>query len=102
MIDVIHPPAIYDVAFPGRLTQHVDSLKILREECIALGSYIPPGRIIYGCSKRFPPEFNGPAKSCLIVIPEVGGEISAADQELTRRHELAHCNGWPADHSVPK
>lgn len=48
----------------------------------------PPGKVTYGCSiggKDDPQLLN----TCYIVLD---GTID------TYNHELAHCNGWPADH----
>jgi len=44
-----------------------------------------------GCAKVNPGR-------CFIMIPKVSGKISAKMQSEIRRHEIAHCNGWPADH----
>jgi hypothetical protein len=32
------------------------------------------------------------------LVPGKGCVIIRIDDEATRRHELAHCNGWPKDH----
>jgi hypothetical protein len=33
------------------------------------------------------------------MIPKIGGPITARIQAQIRAHELAHCNGWSADHA---
>jgi hypothetical protein len=96
MLDILPPPAIYDHAYAGNLSVEILSLEALRARCIALGSKPSKLDIIYGCAK------HDAGIWCLIVLPEVNGWwISQRDQDELRTHELAHCNGWPADHSNP-
>lgn len=50
------------------------------------------GGRIEGCAR-----FLG--KVCYVVVPSVDGVlVTKATQQRLLRHELAHCNGWPADH----
>lgn len=36
-----------------------------------------------------------PADKCFIVLPWVGrGGVAKRTQDLLRRHEIGHCNGW--------
>lgn len=40
-----------------------------------------------------PPNF--PTDKCFIVLPRVGhGGVAKRMQDLLRRHETGHCNGW--------
>jgi hypothetical protein len=94
MISLLMPPPQYDFPYKGPLIEHVLPIEQVEPACAALG-FVRPNKyvVVYGC-KIFK---NG---ICIIVIPAVNGwYINNQDQEMVRRHELAHCNGWPADHS---
>src|SRR5262245_57644060 len=88
----LEPPARYTGPYEGKLTVHVvphnavgaTCVKLYRERGIdmRLPSYVPGG-----CNVREP-------ESCIIVIPKVGGGVTAYKQAALRRHELAHCKGW--------
>ena len=45
-----------------------------------------------GCSKV-------DTQRCFVMIPKIGGPITGRIQAQIRAHEMAHCNGWSADHS---
>jgi hypothetical protein len=100
MIGVLPPPAIYDHEYPGQLTLELGTQAEVSRRCIGIGA---PGRIpgrqvtIYGCAHRT----NGGA-ACIIVVTRANGWwITDEDQAEIYRHEIAHCNGWPNDHSTP-
>jgi hypothetical protein len=49
--------------------------------------------VALGCSFRRP---NG---VCLIIMaPDAVIEAAGHSPDVVYRHEMAHCNGWPADH----
>jgi hypothetical protein len=95
------PPPQYDVPPPMPVIEQVLPWSEVQRICHAGQMRRSPGAlearadfIFHGCSltgvvwdgaaQRF---VNG--KGCLIV---------RIDDETARRHELGHCNGWPADH----
>lgn len=81
------PPAIYDYSYSGPGSTLIMPLAEVQKTCTNLGVKVAPGQTIYGCS------WVGPI--CTIILPEVKGEISKADQDMVRRSENANCNGWP-------
>jgi hypothetical protein len=84
------PPAIYDHAYRGALTVRQGSLAQVEHYCHTMHGIVSPYHAL-GCSKVDP-------HSCFLMIPRVEGPVTASIQAQIRRHELAHCNGWPADH----
>jgi hypothetical protein len=80
-------PERYDHAYPGQVIERVLPLEEARRFCASIGITAD------GCSAFVTGE-NG-AQVCYIVLPVDGFDTVAA----YRRHELAHCNGWPANHS---
>lgn len=59
--------------------------------------------IVYGCAAIR----DKPKKHCVVFIPDkslpnlawpIGG-VLIIKPEMIFKHELAHCNGWPKDHS---
>lgn len=81
---VQQPPARYDHAFNGKLVEHKVELTKAKHLCKQRG--LPNTD---ACSWWA----NG---TCEIVIP-TNGPVRALWQY--RKHEIAHCNGWPANHS---
>lgn len=94
------PPEKYEHAYKGNLFEKEVPLKGAAKECNKLGkrfknTEIHPerknGRPLYGCAY--------PRKGeCYIVYSY---DPSGNDKDMAsnvRRHEIAHCNGWPADH----
>jgi hypothetical protein len=82
MIFVLVPPHAYDHPYSGHFIEQVIPLAQARTLCGKRGvssdacSWIENG-------------------TCHIVIPRGGPVKSLASY---RRHEVAHCNGWPASH----
>jgi hypothetical protein len=87
---IVPPPAIYDHAYTGALSVRQGSLAQVEHYCHTMHGIVSTYRAL-GCSKV-------EAHSCFLMIPSVGGPVTASIQSQIRRHELAHCNGWPADH----
>jgi hypothetical protein len=74
---VLEPPPAFVRPY-APLDERVMSQPLVDAECRNSGVDVGPGLIIYGC--QF---FVG--KTCYVVrVPD----------EVIRRHELAHCNGW--------
>lgn len=80
---VLSPPARFDHQFRGELVEHPYPVTLARDYCASKGaradacSWVSRG-------------------ACHIVIPISGAPVD--DLSQYRRHEIAHCNGWPADH----
>jgi hypothetical protein len=84
---MILPPVVYDHHYDGDLTIRIVATL---EELYAICQLDKPHML--ACSAR-----NG--RSCVIVM--VADEIMRRrnwNTGLLLRHEIGHCNGWPADH----
>jgi hypothetical protein len=79
----LEPPARYDHPYNGQVDERVMQEAQVRSLCMSMGADL--GGV--ACSWQS----NG---TCHIVIPNDGG----ASVEAFRQHEIAHCNGWPANH----
>jgi hypothetical protein len=87
---IVPPPAIYDHAYNGKLTLRQGTMAQVEYYCHTKQGIVSQYEAL-GCSVP-----NG--RSCFIMIPRIGGPVTASFQAQIRRHEIAHCNGWPADH----
>ncbi|SRR6266481_2343321 len=82
------PPPQYDHPPSIAVIEHVMTFDRVNRQCQANhalgrdGRPPPPSYRFNGCAHII-------AGSC---------EVWRIDNATTRRHELAHCNGWPADH----
>jgi hypothetical protein len=92
----LYPPMRFDHAYKGKLIERSGSVHRVREECAGMGFHSS-----LACSSG---DKNG---TCTIWLPEVGskgpfrlGTITVTDNLRSglRRHEIAHCNGWQANH----
>jgi hypothetical protein len=80
------PPAIYDHPFPGRVTTSNHFLYEIPKYC---------DRWQIACA----PIGINHAETCHIHILTPGQDGVTLEFYLKlKRHEEAHCNGWPADH----
>lgn len=88
----IVPPPQYDHPPQVPVIEHVLKFGELARYC----DPPPPGLATYGCAH--------PRKDkCDIFLLEPRFYLAGKAQfDATRRHELAHCNGWPADHPVSR
>lgn len=88
------PPAIFDHAFKGRITEIRLSQPLVNSRCLSLakdhGFTLLTSMEQRGCAAR---TFTG---SCVIVT--VNKTYKGATPAAVRRHELGHCAGWPANH----
>ena len=82
MILVLAPPPGYDHPYRGHMVETVMPLAKARAICGKRGA------LADACSWTA----HG---TCYIVIPR-GGPVKGLAPY--RRHEVAHCNGWPANH----
>src|SRR5262249_61021550 len=79
----LEPPAQYDHPYNGQVVERVVPAAEVRSLCMSMGAN--HGGV--ACSLHS----NG---TCYIVLPS----DEAAPVATFRRHEIAHCNGWPANH----
>jgi hypothetical protein len=89
-----NPPARFDHAYSGKLTV----------------SYLPQKQVVAACevlfaqykvaAKSFPNQHGCSAitspTSCTIIV--VDTTFALATPKAVLRHEIGHCNGWPANH----
>lgn len=77
------PPAIYDRPCDCIVAEQIMSAQDVARRC---------GPNLLACEIA-PPNF--PSDKCFIVLPWVGrGGVTKRTQDLLRRHEIGHCNGW--------
>jgi len=79
----LKPPAQYDHPYAGRVDERVMPVTEVRALCTSVGA---SGRFV-ACAWVS----DG---VCHIVLPNDG----QAPVATYRQHEIAHCNGWPANH----
>jgi hypothetical protein len=89
-----NPPARFDHDYSGELYVRRLPQPRVWEACRVLFS-------IYGLKSTAYPEQRGcsiitSTNSCLVVT--IDREFKKATPEAVLRHEIGHCNGWPADH----
>jgi len=85
------PPAIYRHGHRGAVTVRHGSLAEVEHFCHTMHGIVSQYRAL-GCAKV-------DTHSCFVLIPKIGGPVTARIQAQIRQHEMAHCNGWSADHS---
>jgi hypothetical protein len=87
----ILPPERYDHPYKGHLTIQRATDEEMVRTCPA--PLTLPKRI--ACAFPIPA-----ANSCLIVLaPRATITAAGYSEEIIIRHEIGHCNGWPADHN---
>jgi hypothetical protein len=86
----IAPPPQFSHVYRGSLTERRGTLAEVEYFCHTLHGIVSAYRAL-GCAKVR-------ADSCFIMVPKVGGKITARFQAAIRQHELAHCNGWAGSH----
>jgi len=79
---VLPPPKRFDHPYKGVLTEYYMELAMTRKLCKKQGVEADSCSWVSG-------------KRCFIVYPWDG---PVKDREQYRRHEIAHCNGWGANH----
>ena len=83
---IVPPPAVYDHAYNGKLNVRQGTMAQVEYYCHTKQGIVSQYEAL-GCSLP-----NG--RSCFIMIPRIGGRVTASFQAQIRRHEIAHCNGW--------
>jgi hypothetical protein len=88
---ILAPPE-YDHPYKGTLTwQMAHDQQQVRDACPKVAFKLG---VALACSLRWEKE-----NACLIVLaPEEDMKKAGLPLEMIKRHEIAHCNGWPADH----
>ena len=82
------PPERYDHPYrDGPVIEKLLTLEEVRKLCTAIG--VGP---FDGCAGYV--TMSDGSRACYIVLPIDGFDTVAA----YRRHELGHCDGWPANH----
>jgi hypothetical protein len=79
----LEPPAKYDHPYDGQVVERVMPEDDVRSACMSMGLDF----FTAACSWRI-------NSTCYVFLPNDG----QAPVDIYRRHEIAHCNGWPADH----
>jgi hypothetical protein len=79
----LEPPEQYDHPYDGPVDESVMPVSEVRALCASIGA-------AFGVACAWVTEDD----VCHIVLPN----DYQAPVALYRRHEIAHCNGWPADH----
>ena len=80
----LEPPAQYNHPYDGPVDERVVSAAEVMALCMSIGT----SPFAAACS------VVGENGTCHIVLPNDG----QAPVSIYRRHEIAHCNGWPPDH----
>src|SRR5262249_17495298 len=94
---LVVPPPRYDHPYEGKLYMLVVTQQGVRTMCpdttFNLGFAL-------GCTKKRPPSFEAPLGTCYVYLA-TDAEVNKAGHppSIVRRHEIAHCNGWSADHA---
>ncbi len=89
-MDIPLPPPAYDQPYQGRLQVRHGTLTEVEHVCHTMEGIVSAYRAL-GCAKKF-------KTSCFVMIPKIGGKVTARMQAQIRRHEIGHCNGWAAHH----
>ena len=85
------PPPAYSAPYMGPLYVTVGTLAEVERLCHTQWG-ISISSVALGCSWWQWP-------TCMVVIPKVDDDrITFEIQGLVLKHELGHCNGWPATH----
>ncbi len=79
----LEPPAQYNHPYNGQVVEQVMPVAEVRTFCMSRGA----DALGVACSWQSD-------NTCYIVLPN----DEKAPVATYRRHEIAHCNGWPANH----
>lgn len=86
-----NPPARFDHPFPGTLVEEpLPRDQVLKLCPKLLSQFKIPGEVTRGCSILLKPDL------CLIVY--IDKPYHGTEPAAVKRHEVGHCDGWPADH----
>lgn len=94
-------PWYYDYPYRGKLTVEYLLPQEVHTKC-RHGQQLPSSVRILACAY---PAWNDKGRAaddisyCHLVLPLDIGFFSEEENLYLTRHELAHCNGWPSDHT---
>lgn len=88
-----NPPARYDIPYEGKLIEHQLPQQAVRRYCDRLASH-------YGRNWKATEHQRGCSilEPGFCVVVYIDRPYGLATPAAVKRHELGHCNGWPADH----
>jgi hypothetical protein len=84
----LEPPERFDHPYPGDVQINLMDSRFVGKECREWGAGKSPSDAV-GCA------WVADDGTCVVVIAK---RTKKAPIEAIIRHEIAHCNGWPADH----
>jgi len=88
-----NPPARYDHPYRGKLIVKIVAIEKLHGQSLCRKSSI----VSHACAAMW----DAPENQCIIWLPKVDGKVVTAEyQARALRHEIGHCNGWPANHPL--
>jgi hypothetical protein len=85
----LEPPSQYNHPYDGLVGERVMPVAEARVLCDSLGASHSSADAPGGVACAWVSD-----DTCFIILPD--DELAPVD--TYRRHEIAHCNGWPADH----
>ena len=85
----LEPPSQYDHPYDGLVGERLMPVAEARVICNSLGASHSSADAPEGVACAWVSD-----NTCFIILPD--DELAPVD--IYRRHEVAHCNGWPADH----
>jgi hypothetical protein len=85
------PPVEYDRPFNGTL----EIYKVGGQEDVRATGCPKTAFVALGCAFWW----ANPSKCVVILADDAAIKAVGHDPEIVLRHEIAHCNGWPASHS---
>jgi len=85
----LEPPSQYDHPYEGLVGERLMPVAETRVICDSLGASHSSADAPGGVACAWVSD-----NTCFIILPD--DELAPVD--TYRRHEVAHCNGWPADH----
>jgi hypothetical protein len=83
----VYPPPEYDRPYAGKL------VKIEAKDSEEMLSLCAESKSPIACARQY-----GVVACTIVIAPEAVLRRWGWTVEIVMRHELAHCNGWPADH----
>jgi len=93
--DLILPPKRYDKPFRGNVVENTARDK---DDLTELCWPNPLAAKALGCSIHFSYSPQGPGTCYIYIADEFTLFWWKVSADAVRRHEIAHCLGWPADH----
>ena len=97
--DHLHlPPIEYDKPFVGTVIEN--AAKDMDDMANLCGVDPEAGGKLLGCARKFTHP-TGERRCYIYIMPDSYLKQFAVTYDAVRRHEIAHCNGWPGSHPRP-